>query len=101
MIPELRDLSYENSLFECGLTTLRGDQIEAFKIVNGCEDIDGNVFFKLREGSRTREYKTALLKVGHEKVLILTEGMFKNRIDKYLIKAGYRGKVGNMSILVT
>ena len=37
MIPELRDLSYEERLKECGLTTLetsrlRGDQIEFFLI---------------------------------------------------------------------
>ena len=47
MIPELRDLSYESPLLECGLTKLetrrlRGDQIEVFKIVNGYEDIDRN-----------------------------------------------------------
>ena len=46
IIPELRDLSYE----ECGLTTpettrLRGDQIEIFKILNGYENIDKNMFF--------------------------------------------------------
>ena len=40
MIPELRDLSYEERLKECGLTTLetrrlRGNQIEVFKILNG------------------------------------------------------------------
>ena len=40
MIPELRDLSYEERLKECGLTTLqtrrlRGDQTEVFKIFNG------------------------------------------------------------------
>ena len=40
MIPELRDLSYESRLLQCGLTTLetrrlRGDQIEVFKIVIG------------------------------------------------------------------
>ena len=49
MIPELRDLSYEEHLKECGLTTLetrrlRGDQIEIFKISNGYENIDRNVF---------------------------------------------------------
>ena len=59
MIPELRDLSYESRLLQCGLTTLetrrlRGDQIEVFKIVNGYEDVDRNMFFKLKEGSRTR-----------------------------------------------
>ena len=53
MIPELRDLSYENRLLQCGLTTmdtrrLRGDQIEVFKIVNGYEDVDRNMFFKLK-----------------------------------------------------
>ena len=54
MIPELRDLSYESRLLQCGLTTLetrrlRGDQIERFKIVNGYEDVDRNMFFKLKE----------------------------------------------------
>ena len=49
MIPELRDLSYEKRLKECGLTTLetrrlRGDQIEVFKILNGYENIDRNMF---------------------------------------------------------
>ena len=49
MIPELRNLSYEERLKECGLTTLetrrlRGDQIEVFKILNGYENID-RIFF--------------------------------------------------------
>ena len=51
MIPELRDLSYESRLLQCGLTILetrrlRGDQIYVFKIVNGYEDVDRNMFFK-------------------------------------------------------
>ena len=59
MIPELRDFSCENRLLQCGLTILetrrlRGDQIEVFKIVNGYEDVDRNMFFKLKKGSRTR-----------------------------------------------
>ena len=40
MIPELRDLNYEEWLKECGLTTLetrrlREDQIDIFKVLNG------------------------------------------------------------------
>ena len=67
MIPGLRYLSYESCLFQCGLTTLetrrlRGDQIEVFKIVNGYEDVDKNMFFKLKEGSRTKGHKAALVK---------------------------------------
>ena len=41
---------------------LRRDQIEVFSIVNGYEDIDRNMFFKLKEGSRTRGHKAALVK---------------------------------------
>ena len=67
MIPQLRDLSYEIRLLQCSLTTqetrrLRGDQIEMFKIMNGYEDVDRNMFFKLIEGSRTRGNKAALVK---------------------------------------
>ena len=67
MIPELRDLSYESRLLQCSLTTLetrrlRGDQIEVFKIVSSYEDVNMNMFFKLKEGSRTRGHKAALVK---------------------------------------
>ena len=44
MIQKLRNISYEMLIKEYGLTTLetrrlRGDQIEMFKILNGCENI--------------------------------------------------------------
>ena len=51
LILGLRDLRYEELLKkECGLTTLetrrlRGDQIEVFKILNGFENMDSNIFF--------------------------------------------------------
>ena len=56
MIPKLRNISYEIRLKECGLTTLetrrlRGDQNEVFKILNGYENIDRNIFSR----SRNRE----------------------------------------------
>ena len=47
MIPELRDLSYEERLKECGLTTLETrrlrDQNENFKILNGYKNIERNI----------------------------------------------------------
>ena len=50
MITERRYLSYEKRLKECGLTILetrrlRRDQFEVFRILNGYENIDRNMFF--------------------------------------------------------
>ena len=116
MIPELRDLSYESCLLQCGLTTLetsrlRGDQIEVFNIVNGYENVDRNtcMFFKLKEG--TRGHKAALVKeqcrldmrkysfsqkvinewnkLPNDCVNASIVNMFRNRIDRYLIRPGY------------
>ena len=54
MIQKLRNISYEMRLKECGLTIietrrLRGDQIEVFKILNGYENIDRNIFSRSRK----------------------------------------------------
>ena len=59
MIPELRDLSYEEQLKDCGLTTLetrrlRGYQIEVFKILNGYEYIDSNIFSQTTVSERDK-----------------------------------------------
>ena len=42
--------------------TERRPNIEVFKIVNDYEDVDRNIFFKLKEGSRTRGHKAAIVK---------------------------------------
>ena len=116
MIPEFRYLSYENRLLQCGLTTLdtrrlRGDQIEVFKIVNVYEDVDRNMFFKLKAGSRNRGHKAALVKeqcrldmrkysfsqrvinewnkLPNDCVNASSVNVFKHRINRYLIRAGY------------
>ena len=78
-----------------------------FKIVNGYEDVDRNMFFKLKKGSRTRGHKAALVKeqcrldmrkyssinewnkLPNDCVNASSVNMFKNRIDRYLIRAGY------------
>ena len=53
-IQELRHLSYEECLKECGLKTLktrrlREDQIDIFKILNGYKNIARNMFFLTQE----------------------------------------------------
>ena len=117
MIPELRDLSYEERLKECGLTTLetrrlRGDQIEVFKILNGYEIIDRNMFFSLKKDSRTRGHEVKLVKdqcrldirkhsfsqrtinewnkLSTDCVTATSVNMFKNKVDTYIRRAGYK-----------
>ena len=51
LIPELRDLTYEERLKEMWTDNTRnakikGDKIEVFKILNGYENIDSNIFFR-------------------------------------------------------
>ena len=68
LIPGLRDLRYEERLKECGLTTLetrrlRVNQIEVFKILNGYENIDSNIFFlEISQSKITRGHKFTLVK---------------------------------------
>ena len=117
MIPELRDISYEERLKECGLTTLetrrlRGDQIEVFKILNGYENIDRNMFFSLKKDSRTKGHEVKLVKdqcrldirkhsfsqrtinewnkLSTDCVTASSVNMFKNKVDTYLRRAGYK-----------
>ena len=116
IIPELRDLSYEECLKECGLTTLetrrlRGDQIEVFKILNGYENIDSNMFFSLKKDNRTRGHEVKLVKnqcrldirkylfsqrtvnewnkLSKDCITSSNVNMFKNKLDTYLRRAGY------------
>ena len=117
MIPELRDLSYEERLKECGLTTLetrrlRGDQIEVFKILNGYENIDRNMFFSLKKDSTTRGHEVKLVKdqcrldirknsfsqrtinewnkLSTDYLTVSSVNMLKNKVDTYLRRAGYK-----------
>ena len=67
MIPKVWNISYEMHLKECGLTTLetkslRRDQIEVFKILNGYENIDRNILFLVKEERRTRGHGVTLAK---------------------------------------
>ena len=67
MIPEPRDLCYEECLKECGLTILetrrlRGDQIEVSKILNGYENINRNIAVSLKKVCRNRGHEVTLVK---------------------------------------
>ena len=102
---------------KCALTTLetrrlRGDQIEVFKILNGYENIDKNIFFSVKEERRTRGYGIITLAKKQCRLDIITfsfsqrtvnkwnrlladyvgassVNMFKNKIGMYLRRAGY------------
>ena len=115
MIPELRDLSCEERLKECGLTTLgtrrlRGDKTEVFMILNGYENIDRNIFFSLKKDNRTRGHEVILVndqcrldirkysfsqwtinewkKLSTDCVTASNVNMFKNKVDTYLRISG-------------
>ena len=90
---------------------IKGDQIEVFKILNGYENIDSNIFFEIGQSKITRGYNFTLVKkqsrldvrkfsfsqrtinlwnkLSIECVHASSVNMFKNKIDKYLVKAGY------------
>ena len=118
MIPKSQEYypgSYEMRLKECGLTTLetrrlRGDQIEVFKILNGYENIDRNIFLTAKEERRTRGHGFTLAKkqcrvdikkfsfsqrtvnewniLSADCVGASSVNIFKNKIDIYLRRAG-------------
>ena len=82
-----------------------------FHILNGYENIDSNTFFEIKESKKTRGHNFTLVKkqsrldvrkfsfsqrtinvwnkLSSECVHASSVNMFKNRIDKYLVKAGY------------
>ena len=82
-----------------------------FKILNGYENIDSNIVFEIKESQITRGHNYKLVKK-HSRLYIRkysfsqrtinvwnnlstdcvhasSFNMFKNKIDKYLVKAGY------------
>ena len=100
----------------CGLTTLetrwlRRDQIEIFKILNGHDNIDRNIFFSLKKDNRTRGHEVTLVKdqcrldirkysfsyrtinewnkLSTDCVTASSVNMFKNKIDTYLRRVYY------------
>ena len=83
-----------------------GDQIEVFKILNGYENIDSNIFFEIKESKITRGHNYTLVKkqsrldvrkysFSQRTINVWNNlstdcvNMFKNKIEKYLVKAGY------------
>ena len=108
VIPELGDLSYKERL---QTSSLRGDQIEVFKILNGYANIDRNMFFSLKKDSRTRGHKISKVKdqcrldirkysfsqckinewntLSTYCVTASSVNIFKNKIDANLRRAGY------------
>ena len=75
LVPELRELSYEERLEKLGLTKLvdrriRGDMIETYKIITGKENIDPGKFFTMarvrgaRNGTHSRKIQVQYTRIG-------------------------------------
>ena len=119
MIPKLRHLSYEDRMETLGITSLekrrvRGDLIEAFKILKEIDNVNPSHFFKkgmdkhATRGNPIKIFKPALHKnlncrrnfftmrvINHwnqlptEVVSAKSVNAFKNRLDKFWNKSGY------------
>ena len=104
-------------LFQCGITTLGtqrlrggGSQIEVLKILNGHENIEPNIFVKIKTCKRIRDDLTLVKgqsrldvrkyyfsqrtinewnKLSTDCIHSSSITMFRNRIDNDLAKAGY------------
>ena len=85
---------------------------EVFKILNGYENIDRNMFLSLKKDSRTRGHEVKLVKdqcrldirkhsfsqrtinewnkLSTDCVTASSVNMFKNKVDTYLRRAGYK-----------
>ena len=113
LVPELKDLDYETRCERLGLTTLetrrqRGDLIETYKILNGMENIDHQIFFEYSD-TQTQSNSRKLKKRGHwrtvaransfsvrtvniwnalpeEVVCAPAISVFKQRLDRYLLQ---------------
>ena len=91
-----------------------------FKILNGYENIDSNIFLEIKEGKKTRGHNFTLVKkqsrlddrkfsfsqmtinvwnkLSKACVHASSVNMLKNRIDKYLVKAGYTKNKGRLHL---
>ena len=113
LMSEISQLSYEERLQQCRLTTLetrriRGDQIEVFKIMHGYEGLNKNMFFRVKNDSITRGHSLSLVKshsrldireytfsqrvvndwnkLPEECINATSVNLFKNKIDQYFVK---------------
>ena len=113
LISEISQLSYEERLQQCRLTTLekrriRGDQIEVFKIMHGYEGLNKDMFFRIKNDISNLEWlftKARLCplvmlrkytfsqrvvndwnKLPEECINATSVNMFKNKIDQYYLK---------------
>ena len=116
MIDGLSNLPYQESLKTLNLPSLlyrrrRGNMIQIFKILNDNVRINNNLFFKIREGSRTRGHGNKIFKEHAirlprrnnlpqksasdrnslpEKVVNAPSiNVFKNRLDNYWLEHHY------------
>ena len=85
LVPELKELQYEERLEALGLFTietrrLRGDLIETYKIIHGFEKVNAEKFFKMADVEVTRGHDLKIFKPRMVKGLRCRQEFFSKRV---------------------
>jgi ribonuclease P/MRP protein subunit RPP40 len=95
MISDVRGATHKEKLQDAGLTTLqdrreRGDMIEVFKVLNGIEKVDKNLWFKIqREEARPTRMNTQIQEgqvVRREDVLVMENVRLEVRRNFFTVR---------------
>ena len=85
LVPQLRNLDYEDRLKVLNLTTLedrqaRGDLIQAYKIITGKDNVNCEQFFTFRENADTRGNNMKVYKPRLKKSILQRVNFFSIRV---------------------
>lgn len=85
LVPQLRNLDYEDRLKALNLTTLeerraRGDLIQAYKIITGKDNVNCEQFFTFRENADTRGNSMKVYKPRLKKSILQRVNFFSIRV---------------------
>ena len=100
-LSNVRGATYEEKLDDAGLTTLaerrkRGDLIEAFKTLNGINNVNRDAWFQIAESSQERTGTRSNTNIDDEKSESRTNILIRGRARTEIRNNSFRFRVGRM-----